>query len=109
MEKYMFADWWERRGDPLACLDENYTDVRDVLEIVAQTEKAVKVKVVLCTRKQTVQNGTIDILWMPKSAFIYADFENFKKKDISKIQKRIAFIKKCGYNEYADELSTILQ
>lgn len=107
MTKYLLADWWKNRIDPLCCLDDNFASMDDIVKIVAQTEKAVKVEAVFCTRKQKIHEGTVDTMWIPKSAFIYADFENFQKKDVAKIEKRIKSVRK-NFPEYADEIAALL-
>lgn len=104
MRNYLFADWWENRGDPLQVLDDYFPFERDILEIVRQTEKAVKVRIVLYSR---AEGEYIAEAWIPKSAFIYADFEGFKKCDKKAINRRIKQVKK-NFPEYAEELKSLL-
>ena len=104
MKNYLFADWWENRGDPVQVLDPNFPFERDILEIVRQTEKAVKVRIVLYSR---AGGEYITEAWIPKSAFIYADFERFKKCDKKAIIKRVKQVK-TNFPEYANELKSLI-
>lgn len=105
MRNYIFADWWEDRGDPLQVLDECFTFEGDILEIMRQTEKAVKVRIVLYSR---ADGEYIEEEWIPKSAFIYADFEEFKKCDKKAIARRVKQVEK-NFPEYADELKRLIK
>lgn len=104
MRKYLFAEWWENRGDPLHVLDVHFTFERDILAIMRQTEKAVKVRIVLYSR---ADGEYIAETWIPKSAFIYADFEGFKKCDKKAIIKRVRQVK-TNFPEYAEELKSLI-
>lgn len=104
MRNYLFADWWEDRGDPVQVLDPNFPFERDILEITRQTEKAVKVRLVLYSR---AEGEYIAETWIPKSAFIYTDFDGFKKCDEKAINRRIKQVKK-NFPEYADELKSLI-
>lgn len=104
MRNYLFADWWEDRGDPVQVLDDNFPFDRDILGIMRQTEKAVKVRIVLYSR---ATGEYITEEWIPKSAFIYADFEEFKKCDKKAIARRAKQVKK-NFPEYAAELKSLI-
>lgn len=104
MRNYIFADWWEDRGDPVQVLDAHYTFERDILGIMRQTEKAVKVRIVLYSQ---ADGEYIAEEWIPKSAFIYADFEGFKKCDKKAIIKRVKQVK-TNFPEYAAELKSLV-
>lgn len=104
MRNYLFADWWENRGDPVQVLDAHFAFACDILEIVRQTEKAVKVRIVLYSR---ADGEYIAEAWIPKSAFIYADFAGFKKCDEKAINRRIKQVK-TNFPEYAEELKSLI-
>lgn len=104
MKNYLFADWWEDRGDPLQMLDVHFIFVNDILEIMTQTKKAVKVRIVLYSR---ADGEYVAEEWIPKSAFIYADFEGFKKCDKKAIYRHIKQVKK-RFPEYAAELKSLV-
>lgn len=105
MIQFIFADWWENRGDPLYVLDDNFAFVTD-LAIERQTKKAVFARVSLWSRAEGHYDGGFE--WIPKSAFIYADFDGFRKIDRKAIARRVAFLEKIGYHEYAAEIKTII-
>ena len=104
MRNYLFAEWWEDRGDPVQVLDAHFTFERDILGITRQTEKAVKVRIVLYSQ---ADGEYIAEEWIPKSAFIYADFEGFKKCDKKAIIKRVKQVK-TNFPEYAEELKSLI-
>lgn len=105
MKQFIFADWWEDRGDPLDVLDDAFHFVAS-LEIERQTDKAVFARVSLWSRAEGHHDGGFE--WIPKSAFIYADFDSFRKIDRKAIARRVAFLEKIGFHEYAAEIKTII-
>ena len=117
--KYLFASWYEKKlyaGDPC------WICFYDVHSVVRQTEKAVLCKVGVSgghirdvnyelETKGKLEEQEIE-KWIPKSAFAFADFDGFQKKDEKEIKKYIKSLKSIlhdeDYEPYVNEIKGLL-
>lgn len=114
--KYLLTTWYEKKlyKQPLG-----WICFYDIVAVEKQTEKAVLCNVEISggnigqVAYELETNGELykQVIkkWMPKSAFAFADFEGFQKKDEKEIKKYLRTVTGEDYKEYRRQIRELLK